>query len=470
MFILKENIGATRISYILHLADPKHNYNLLQKNPTTNGLPFDANNNSKSEDDSSGSKARNGFFEPKLRLEGGGDITGKPNTEHITVVPQMESERNVSKVIPNVFDDGIYEFIQSNAKSESKAPTTSTESSKSSDLKGNLSSGHGFNNDDSSKNISPESLLSWRERSNDPVQPTPVEQWRVKKQETDSVPVTSIPSNQASVPKPALPQSTFGQPHPAFTSTLAQALQTANNPTTANLPVPITESIVHNGAVLTGAGVKPCPTYELNNLYIKFPHLNPNKVANPLKPIPLAEVKRPVQQNTEIRRPMPQNTETRRPMPQNTEARRPKPPNTETRRSIPQNNEAKPQKTTGLQQLFDKVNKVNKNESKPFDMESLSKILQDHGFTLQQLAGGKAHSSSTDQINTAGRRMPERSSSSINLAGISKINGSNPQKVNRKSPNEQNSNNRQANNQNNRPNSRNANRANSNRKHNKALN
>lgn len=36
--------------------------------------------------------------------------------------------------------------------------------------------------------------------------------------------------------------------------------------------------------------MKPCPTYELNNLYKKFPHLNPQKVANPLKPTPLQEI------------------------------------------------------------------------------------------------------------------------------------------------------------------------------------
>lgn len=62
------------------------------------------------------------------------------------------------------------------------------------------------------------------------------------------------------------------------------AKQTPQMPTK---PALITHSIIQNGAVYTGAGIKPSPTYDLNNLYIKFPYLNPDKVPNPTKPPPL---------------------------------------------------------------------------------------------------------------------------------------------------------------------------------------
>lgn len=36
----------------------------------------------------------------------------------------------------------------------------------------------------------------------------------------------------------------------------------------------------------SGAEIRPCPPYELNNMYQKFPHLNAEKVPNPLKATP----------------------------------------------------------------------------------------------------------------------------------------------------------------------------------------
>lgn len=43
-------------------------------------------------------------------------------------------------------------------------------------------------------------------------------------------------------------------------------------------------SIASSNIITVGKFTKPCPAYEMMNLYNKFPHLNPSKVPNPLKP------------------------------------------------------------------------------------------------------------------------------------------------------------------------------------------
>lgn len=48
-------------------------------------------------------------------------------------------------------------------------------------------------------------------------------------------------------------------------------------------PAIVVQNTIPEGAK-AGKGMKDCPTYEFNAMYQKFPHLNPNKVENPLKP------------------------------------------------------------------------------------------------------------------------------------------------------------------------------------------
>lgn len=45
-----------------------------------------------------------------------------------------------------------------------------------------------------------------------------------------------------------------------------------------------TNGITQSGAVFTGVGIKQCVTYQLNNMYDKFPHLSAGKVPDPLIP------------------------------------------------------------------------------------------------------------------------------------------------------------------------------------------
>lgn len=60
--------------------------------------------------------------------------------------------------------------------------------------------------------------------------------------------------------------------------------QSKKNGTTHQANAPSAHGIIQNGAVFTGVGIRPCATYQLNNMYDKFPHLNAGKVANPLIP------------------------------------------------------------------------------------------------------------------------------------------------------------------------------------------
>lgn len=127
---------------------------------------------------------------------------------------------------PDVFGNGIFEYLDSLNKSEKAEPRTNSQNTETN---------------------------SWRTRSNETQQTAKTEQWR---RNTNSDKLNH---------NPIIDPLKRSKPSDHTRSSRAQ-------------------STVQNGAKLTGVGIRPSPTYQLNNMYEKFPHLNPNKVPNPLKP------------------------------------------------------------------------------------------------------------------------------------------------------------------------------------------
>lgn len=135
--------------------------------------------------------------------------------------------------IPNVFEDDIFDFLDSIKNSSNKTGSLN-KTNVQNELNNGLEKSRALETGAIPKN-------SWRNSSNGNTQTAHIEQWR---QNTNKA--TSKSTNQVQVPN--------------------------------------TQSIIQNGAIYTGIGIRPCPTYELNNMYLKFPHLNSEKVPNPLKP------------------------------------------------------------------------------------------------------------------------------------------------------------------------------------------
>ncbi|XP_055299892.1 uncharacterized protein LOC129567252 [Sitodiplosis mosellana] len=432
--ICKVDIAASRLSYLLHCADPKHNTNLIDRRSTQgsaldqNGV-FDSNNNSKGDHVDLGAKKNNApiqhqsyhqkplqstkeannsaYINSMADLIASLDARKKSDVVKTSGLKENNGNNNgirsdkvvVPTVIPNVFDDNIYDFIELigkqgdptkvNGPSRVNVPQKENEPPKAS----SINSKYGFNKGDPANKIPsesdhpsamrPNSLLSWRERSLNESAPSA---WRAKNDGSDAATVvTSTPVTDA------VPVATAPKP-----ATIAKVF-----------PTPVTKSIIQNGAVLSGAGVKPCATYELNNLYIKFPHLNPNKVANPLKPVPLKDVKRPAATNKD----------------------------------------GKTQKIDDpkLKDFFDKVNKEHAKKSQ---QQLNSTQLKKSELTNSLMSLPVFANNNTTGEHQAMNRMPPRSASSFNLTGITRIEGSNPQKGSRKSSpqvNGQNGNNRNQN-------------------------
>lgn len=148
------------------------------------------------------------------------------------------------KNIPNVFEEDIFDFIDSLEKQEIETAT------------------HDRSKSTNGVNKTPMNIPAWRKEPVETNKSAHEVSWRQKANDATSV----QPSKQASQPR----------------STISN---------------PVKESTIQNGAVLTGAGMKPCPTYEMNNLYMRFPHLNPNKVPNPFESTHSNDVKQPVKVN-----------------------------------------------------------------------------------------------------------------------------------------------------------------------------
>lgn len=360
---------------MLHLADSKHNARLIDaqwksdRSPQ-NGDIFDSNNNSSKSDELDLLPKKNDpvvIQRPNLHsnLKQETSTTNTYSSSMASIIAGLDAfntdknDSNVNtgnktghmdraiptvKTIPNVFDDNIYDFIESIGK----------QGQVSEPLKGN---------EPLKQNEPPK--FSWRNRTNEqPVASAPIGQWRAKK---DDVPMTSTPV-------------------------------TTNNPKPI-IPV-VTQSIIQNGAVLTGAGVKPCATYELNNLYLKFPYLNPNKVANPLKPVPLKDLKRPATTAAA--------------------AAAKKAP-----QEIPD---------PKLQDFFDKVNKEHaKKMQQQLNSGALKKTELTNSLLSLPAFLNNNHNATAEDTLMRSNRMPPRSNSSFNLTGISRIEGSNPQRGSQKS-------------------------------------
>lgn len=85
------------------------------------------------------------------------------------------------------------------------------------------------------------------------------------------------------IPKNSWRNSSNGNNQTAHTEQWRQKTNTdrTNHNATKNSNA---QDTVRSAAVYSGTGIRPCPTFELNNMYSKFPHLNSEKVPNPLKP------------------------------------------------------------------------------------------------------------------------------------------------------------------------------------------
>lgn len=151
-----------------------------------------------------------------------------------------DRERKLSNILQqhvlNVFEDGIFDFLDSmnNSGNVAEKPNVKNEQ----------------NNEFSRAKALEAGAIpkhSWRSSSNGNTHTAQAEQWRRN--------TNDVKPNQYTTPK--------------------STLQTQ---------VPNTQSIIQSGATFTGVGIRPCPTYELNNMYLKFPHLKSEKVLNPLKP------------------------------------------------------------------------------------------------------------------------------------------------------------------------------------------
>lgn len=218
---------------MLHNADSKHHEKLIaqinKEKEAKHGLaPMDSNNNKNNRHNSTTKENEPPNLQKMLR----GYRTDKAKPAEVNGnsilkvsgdgkhVADTKQTPAIPKEIPNVFGDNIFDFIESMGNKQSNNHSAEATATR---------------------------TVSWREKSNE----APVEQWRQK--------------------------------NDVKTAT-AQPTSTATEPAKRTAPALVTKSIIQNGAILTGAGVKPSPTYDLNNLYINFPHLNPNKVPNPLKP------------------------------------------------------------------------------------------------------------------------------------------------------------------------------------------
>lgn len=412
------------------MADPKHNANLIEtckKDVSTQNNGFDRNNNSKSAPAVDSSAKKNGTViqrpnlpsksvqntkEADTKKSNGyiGDMAGliaslkkshvsKVDNGNRNIGPAKDAENiipakaSVPNPIPNVFDDNIYEFIESIGKQEKYGDLTKVNEPLLSNASQNLNVPQAvsksifemlgsYQDPYSTKGLAREpensglgasnwrqELRSWRGEPKVSVPPNKIEQWRAKNASDTLKPSTSAMNTTLVAPKPM-----SAAPKPA---TEAKAM-----------PTPMTQSIIQKGAVLTGAGVKPCATYDLNNLYIKFPHLNPNKVENPLKPDPLKDVRNPEAAN---------------------------------KTSVVADSK--------LKNFFDKVNKGKKAPQQlgtsPLQKTEMTNSL----LSLTTLNNKNANATTGQQPH----RMPPRSASSFNLTGISRIEGSNPQKGGRKS-------------------------------------
>lgn len=253
-------------------------------------------------------------------------------SSHGDELKKLEQHQNeyVTKKIPNVFEDDFFDFLESRGKE--KKDTSENK----------------VTND---KALSTPPVSSWRDRPNGNTMQT-------------------IQPNQNDNNSNAVKRSTQ----------VPLSKQTPQVKPTK--PAPITQSIIQNGAVLSGMGIKPCPTYELNNLYVKFPHLNPDKVSNPLKPTPLGDYflgERLHYTKSNHQQPLNQSRDNR------------------THSSLNGNRAGGISKSSLTSSLMSLPTFTNKNVDKTPQNESLN------------------------------RRMPGRSSSSISLVGVPKANVSNPQ-------------------------------------------
>lgn len=310
---------------MLHSADPRHHQKLIEKinktEESNDGVTlFDSNdnnnnNNIKNNHDESMTKENE---PPNLQkmLQGYRTDKAKPTevcgNGKVSVVGKNPTETKpklpILKEIPNVFGDNIFDFIESMGNKQVNNQPAEAKTSR---------------------------TMSWRDKSNEHDKSAPVEQWR---QKNDGKTATST------APEAAKPTG----------------------------PAPVIKSVIQNGAILTGPGVKPSPTYDLNNLYMNFPHLNPNKVPNPLKP-----------------------------------AQDPK------RQSNIRNGEAK--MSPGLQNLFDKANK--EKSQNPRHPNQMMKKTELSNSLLSLPASSNTNPNSRNQNGLSANRMPGRSLTSISLVG-----------------------------------------------------
>lgn len=225
------DFGATRTEYILHSADTEHNRKLIEYMNK-----IDTNNNGAAVEGNVSLKDDYPKIhpEPSVNSNTSNDRSDSRGNDAVADGQQKQSQKH----IPNVFDDEVFVFIDSMGKpgkDESNSDSRKAETSGTGVIPAN----------------------SWRARSNESSQMAKVEQWR-------QCNTNSARSNHNSTSAPIMQSKPTHQTR-----------------------VSIAQSTVQSGVnLLSGAGILPCPTYQLNNIYQKFPHLNADKVPNPLKPAP----------------------------------------------------------------------------------------------------------------------------------------------------------------------------------------
>lgn len=149
------------------------------------------------------------------------------------------NEKKPQKQIPNVFDDDLFDFIDNkNAMSPVAPKTVSPE------IVQPIKVGQQMNAyRDGAAVTRQNATLSWRERPNDVPQTDPIQQWRQKSDAPTVAP--SIPTIASSTPIATESRKTD------------EEIRSSRNMLEDKPKVtPNTESIIQNGAILTGIGMK----------------------------------------------------------------------------------------------------------------------------------------------------------------------------------------------------------------------
>lgn len=149
------------------------------------------------------------------------------------------NEKKQQKQIPNVFDDDLFDFIDNKNVMPSIAPKTVSP-----EIVQPIKIGQQVNvYKDGAVVTRQNATLSWRERPNDVPQTDPFQQWRRK--------------SDAPIVAPSIPTIVSSTPIAPESRNTGEEIRPSRNMLEDKPKVtPNTESIIQNGAILTGIGMK----------------------------------------------------------------------------------------------------------------------------------------------------------------------------------------------------------------------